>query len=120
MSTSGDSSLWRGATATAVHSDSDIEQAALADGCGLFVRPVDALVMTGADRARFLAGQVTCDVASLADGSGTYGFIATQKGRVEADLVVSAVGDALWLELPPQTTDAVRARLEKYIIVDRV
>ncbi|MEM8932484.1 MAG: glycine cleavage T C-terminal barrel domain-containing protein [Acidobacteriota bacterium] len=120
MTTLGNSSSWRGATAAAVHSDLETEQAALAAGCGVFARPLDALAMTGADRARFLAGQVTCDVASLSTGAGAFGFLASQKGRIDADLVVLATDDALWLELPPNHADAVRARLEKYIIVDRV
>jgi aminomethyltransferase len=90
-------------------------------GCGIFDRSSwGRLVLSGADRARFLNGQVTCAVNDLQPGRGTYGFITTIKGRVEAEIVVLATESELWLDLPPGRAQAVRGRLEKYVIVDRV
>lgn len=97
------------------------EAAALQAGCGVFDRSFcDLLVLSGDDRARFLNGQVTCDVASLSPGGGTFGFLTSIKGRVEAEFTLLATDDELWLDLPPGTDESVRERLAKYVIVDRV
>lgn len=94
---------------------------ALLGGCAVHDRSDRRrLRLTGEDRLRFLNGQTTCAVGDLAPGQGTYGFLTTIKGRVEAELVVLAADDALWLDLPPGSTEPVRERLEKYVIVDRV
>lgn len=94
---------------------------ALARGCGIFDRSHHGhLVLSGEDRARFLHGQVTCAVKDLSPGEGTYGFLATLKGRVEVELVVLATDDELWLDLPPGRAEALQERLAKYVIVDRV
>ncbi len=81
---------------------------------------VDALELTGDDRARFLNGQVTCDVAALSPGQAAYGFFTTAKGRIEADVTVICLEDRLWLEVPSGTGDKVLERLRKYIIFDQV
>ena len=97
------------------------EAAALQGGCGVFDRSFcDLLVLSGDDRARFLNGQVTCDVKSAKPGVGTYGFLTSIKGRVEAEFTLLATEDELWLDLPPGTAEAVHERLAKYVIVDRV
>lgn len=81
---------------------------------------LDALEMTGEDRARFLNGRITCDVKPLAPGQGAYGFITSAKGRVLADLTVLALPDRFWLVLPPGTGAETRAQFEKFILADRV
>src|SRR5258707_7057215 len=42
--------------------------------------------LTGADRIRFLHGQVTNDVNRLAIGEGCYAALITAKGRLPSDL----------------------------------
>ncbi len=81
---------------------------------------LDRLEVTGADRIRFLNGQVTCDLKPLVPGTGTYGFFCSNKGRVEADVVVLMLEDRLWLELPTGLGGSMRERLLRYRIVDRV
>ncbi len=101
--------------------DDDAEYAALTAGCGVVERSwVDRLEMTGADRGRFLQGLVTCDVRTLGDGDGAYGFFTSGKGRVLADVVVLALADRFWLELPPATGEEIAAHLGRYVIADRV
>ncbi len=97
------------------------EAAALRDGAALVDRSyVGRLALRGADRQRFLNGLVTCDVKALAPGRGAYGFFTDPKGRVLADVVVLALAEALWLELPPGSSAAIAAHLRKYLIADRV
>ncbi|MEO8502850.1 MAG: hypothetical protein ABI609_03045 [Acidobacteriota bacterium] len=78
------------------------------------------LELRGADRQRFLNGLVTCDTKTLTPGHGAYGFFTDGKGRVLADVVVLALEDRLWLELPAGQGDAIASHLQKYIIADRV
>jgi folate-binding protein YgfZ len=94
---------------------------ALRQGCGLADRSaVGRLALLGADRQRFLNGQVTCDVKALAPGDGAYGFFTSHQGKILADVAVLALEDRLWLELPPGRAEEMAAHLGKYIIVDRV
>ncbi len=93
----------------------------LRHGCGVILGPsADRLILRGEDGRRFLNGQITCDVSDLAPGKGIYGFLTTVKGRIEADATVLAQEDHLLLVLPPGLGAAIRERLERYIIVDRV
>ncbi len=51
------------------------------------------LCLTGADRARFLHGQVTNDVQRLAVGEGCYAALITAKGRIQSDLNIYRLQD---------------------------
>ena len=78
------------------------------------------LCLTGADRARFLHGQVTNHVKDLRPGQGCFAALVTAKGKLEADLRIFALADELLLDFEPGLAAAVTARLEKYIIADDV
>lgn len=107
--------------AVAGYGDFEAEYASLRQRAALLDRwPAGRLRLTGEDRARFLQGLITCDVAALEPGRGAYGFFTTIKGRILADAVVIATGDALLLELPPGAAETVREHLSKYRIADRV
>src|SRR5437763_1566837 len=94
---------------------------ALRHGCGLADRSaVGRLALLGADRQRFLNGQVTCDVKGLVPGGGAYGFFTSHQGKILADVAAFALEDRLWLELPPGRAEEIAAHLLKYVIVDRV
>jgi folate-binding protein YgfZ len=97
------------------------EYAALREGCALVDRSdVGRLELMGEDRQRFLNGLVTCDVKALAAGEGAYGYFTDRQGKILSDVVVLALADRLWLELPASVADAIRGQLGKYIIADRV
>ena len=78
------------------------------------------LCLLGADRARFLHGQVTNDIKKLRPGDGCYAALATAKGKMESDLNVYNLADELLLDFEPGFADAIRQRLEKFIIADDV
>lgn len=99
----------------------DGEHRALCESCGLVERSwTSGLRMEGADRVRFLNSLVTCDVASLREGEGVYGFVTQVKGRILADVRVLAGSDRLWLELPAGKRAEIAGHLGKYVIVDQV
>lgn len=109
------------AEAPAAYTDEEVERQVLESACGLVDRSwMGRLEIAGADRQRFLNGQVTCDVKTLEPGRSTYGFFVSPKGRVVADATILALAESHLLELPPATAGPIRERLEKYILVDRV
>ncbi len=75
--------------------------------------------LTGADRVRYLNGQVSADIRQLG-GTARPACLLTVKGKLVADLHVSATADFLRLDAAPERRDAVAARLERYIIADDV
>ncbi len=78
------------------------------------------LCLTGADRVRFLHGQVTNDVKRLRVGEGCYAALVTAKGKMESDLNIFNLQDELLLDFEPGLTAKISARLEKFIVSDDV
>lgn len=76
--------------------------------------------LTGADRVRFLHGQVTNDVKQLAVGGGCYAALTTAKGKMQSDLNIFCLQEELLLDFEPGLTAVVTQRLEKYIVADDV
>jgi folate-binding protein YgfZ len=74
--------------------------------------------VVGADRARFLHGQVTNDIRRLAPGQGCYALLTTNKGRLQADLNIHCLAEELLLDFEPGLTARVIERLEKFIVAD--
>jgi tRNA-modifying protein YgfZ len=78
------------------------------------------LMLTGADRVRFLNGQVTNDVRKATASSTVQACVTNLKGKVEALITVHSAGEALYLDSTPDLREALAQRLEKYIIADDV
>src|SRR5712671_1778100 len=78
------------------------------------------IALTGADRVRFLHGQVTNDIKGLESGSGCYGALTNAKGKMQADLNIYRLTDELLLDFEPGLTPLVSERLEKFIVADDV
>jgi folate-binding protein YgfZ len=76
--------------------------------------------MSGADRLRYLNGQITQDLSRLNSGHSLYAALTTPKGKMISDLFVHRQEDFLLLDAPLERREAVTARLEKYLIADDV
>jgi tRNA-modifying protein YgfZ len=78
--------------------------------------------LTGADRARYLNGQVTNDVHKASKEVALHACVVNAKGRIEAEVFihVSPEGDALMVDADPGLREIVAARLERYIVADEV
>jgi folate-binding protein YgfZ len=74
--------------------------------------------LTGPDAARYLNGQVTNDVAGLADGQACYAGVCTAKGRMEGDVSIALHAGEYYLDADPMLRESLGARLEKYLIAD--
>lgn len=97
------------------------EYAALRDAVGVVdLSGRSRLCLTGADRQRFLHGQVTNEVNKLKVGEGCYAALVTAKGKLQTDLNIYCLPDELLLDFEPGLSARVTERFEKYIIADDV
>jgi tRNA-modifying protein YgfZ len=76
--------------------------------------------LTGEDRLRFLNGQLTNDMVSLRPGRTRYACALTAKGKLCADLFVTSIGEAVYIDAALALQSSLAARLERYIIADDV
>lgn len=98
--------------------------AAVRRGVGLFRSSARALLaVRGADRVRWLDGMLSNDVSQLAPDpshSGCYALLLSPQGRILADFHVLLRDEEFWLETARAGFDAIRARLERFIVADAV
>lgn len=86
----------------------------------LIRRTSGLIAVSGRDRATYLQGLLTNDIAALAPGHGCYSAYLTAQGRMITDLYVYEVGDAMLVVTPPQTKDTVLAKLDQFIFAEDV
>ena len=78
------------------------------------------LRLTGADRVRFLNGQVSNDVRRATADLSVYTGVMTIKGKLCADAFVHVDGESLLVDAEPDVRESLAGRLERYIIADDV
>lgn len=76
--------------------------------------------LRGADRASWLQGLVTNDVAALEPGSRSYGAYLTPQGRMITDLWAVPLFDALLLDVPASLAAPLATRLDALIFAEDV
>ena len=105
----------------AAYAEVELEYAAIRGGCAL----VDScergtVVVRGKDRADFVNRLLTQEVKKLEEGSVARAFLTNRKGRIDADLVVGVLPDALVIDTLVHDVDAVREALEKMVFSEDV
>jgi folate-binding protein YgfZ len=78
------------------------------------------IVLSGKDRASYLQGLLTNDVAALTAGQGCYAAYLTPQGRMIADLLVYELGDVILLTMNGDVKDTVLAKLDQFIFTEDV
>ena len=78
------------------------------------------LRLTGADRVRFLNGQISNDVRKAQHDLAIRACVLNAKGKINADVMIVANGDSLLIDAEPEAREQLAARLERYIIADDV
>src|SRR5438094_3788732 len=78
------------------------------------------ILVSGPDRASYLQGLLTNDIAVLRPGAGCYAAYLTPQGRMITDLFVYELGDAMLLAVPLRVKDALLARLDRLIFTENV
>ena len=78
------------------------------------------LRITGSDRLRFLNGQITNDVRKATESTAIEACVLNAKGKLNAHIFLSAAPDCFWIDTDAELREALRARLERYVIADDV
>jgi folate-binding protein YgfZ len=78
------------------------------------------LRLTGNDRLRFLNGQITNDVRKATESAAIEACVLNAKGKLNADIFLSAASDCFWVDADRDLQKALLARIERYIIADDV
>lgn len=103
------------------YGDAMAEHAALCQAVGaLDLSFRGRICLTGADRVRFLNGQVTNNVKDLRAGEGCFAALVTAKGKLQSDLNIYSLPNELLLDFEPGLAESITQRLDKYIIADDV
>jgi folate-binding protein YgfZ len=87
------------------------ESAGLVDRTGRGV-----LLLTGAEAAEYLQGQVTNDVEALQPGEGCYAALLTHKGKVVADMRILRGPDWLLIDTEAHALGPLKRNVEMYSI----
>jgi tRNA-modifying protein YgfZ len=74
--------------------------------------------LRGADRVRYLNGQVTNDIRRLSGSAAMEACVTTAKGKLCGAIYVSASLDFLRIDSDGELRESLAARLERYIISD--
>jgi tRNA-modifying protein YgfZ len=76
--------------------------------------------ITGTDRLRFFNGQITNDLRKASETSAIEACILNAKGKTDAHIYVSASGDSFLVDVAADLREALKVRLERYVIADDV
>jgi tRNA-modifying protein YgfZ len=71
-------------------------------------------LLTGANVAEFLQGQITNDVEALKPGTGCYAALLDHKGKIRADMRVLRGEDWFWLDCEAIGRDALARTIKMY------
>jgi folate-binding Fe-S cluster repair protein YgfZ len=78
------------------------------------------LRVTGADRFRFLNGQITNDLRKASETVAVEACVLNAKGKLNAHIFIGALGETFLIDAEPELRETLRARLERYVIADDV
>jgi tRNA-modifying protein YgfZ len=76
--------------------------------------------ITGADRLRFLNGQITNDLRKASETSAIEACILNAKGKTDAHIFVFASGESFLVDAAAELRETLKVRLERYVIADDV
>ena len=74
----------------------------------------------GEDAQTFLHNQLSCDVAALTPGRGTYGAYCTPKGRMLASFLLWRSEQGFFMQLPSSLREPIQKQLSKFILRSKV
>jgi folate-binding protein YgfZ len=78
------------------------------------------LRVTGADRFRFLHGQITNDLCKASETVAVEACVLNAKGKLNAHVFIGALVETFLIDVEPELRETLRARLERYVIADDV
>lgn len=78
------------------------------------------LRVTGADRFRFLNGQISNDLRKATAEHAIYACLLNAKGKINADVFMHVDRESFLLDADPELREALVGRLDRYVIADDV
>ena len=78
------------------------------------------LRVSGADRFRFLNGQITNDLRKASETVAIEACVLSAKGKLNAHIFITALGESFLIDAEPELRATLRPRLERYVIADDV
>jgi len=99
----------------------ETEYAAIRRGAAIFDLPQRGTIeVRGADRIDFLQRMITQDLRALQPGRSVRSFWLNRKGRIEADMLLSAVSDRIIIDLPRAVAASTVASLGAFLFSEDV
>lgn len=77
------------------------------------------LAVRGSDAAKFLQGQLTCNLNYLSDTQASLGARCTQKGRMQSSFRIVLQGDGVLLAMATELLEPQLADLKKYAVFSK-
>ena len=77
------------------------------------------LAVRGADAAKFLQGQLTCNLNYLSETQASLGARCTQKGRMQSSFRILLQGDGVLLAMASELLEPQLADLKKYAVFSK-
>ncbi|MDD5199805.1 MAG: hypothetical protein PHC88_08375 [Terrimicrobiaceae bacterium] len=104
-----------------MNADSAARLSRLRDEGGFFsIAGVARFAASGADRIRYLNGQISNDLRKLVAGRAMQACILSAKGRLDAVVWLWAEPERIIVETDAALAESLAARLERYIVSDDV
>lgn len=112
---------YSGVETAAFFTDPSSEFRALVSGCAIYdLGWRGKIVLTGADRVRWLNGMVTNNIKDLARDRGNYNFVLNPQGRILGDLYAYNRGDSILIDTERSQIENLLKLFDHYIIMDDV
>ncbi len=80
--------------------------------------PLRTLRVTGPDRASWLHGIATGNILSAAEGQGIWSLLLNKVGKIQADLSVIEIGDALLLGMMSADVSEAHQLLDQFLVME--
>src|SRR3954447_15633008 len=78
------------------------------------------ILVRGRDRGRLLHNLTSNEVKKMTPGTGSYAFLLSPQGRIQADLNLFCFDDRFLLDTEPELRERVHQHVRRYIIADQV
>jgi folate-binding protein YgfZ len=78
------------------------------------------LRVTGADRLRYLNGQISNDLRKATENWALHACVLTAKGKINAEVFIVREGESFLIDSGAEMREQLAARLERYVIADDV
>jgi folate-binding protein YgfZ len=78
------------------------------------------LRVSGADRVRFLNGQITNDIRKATESGALEACVLNAKGKIDAHVFVRSEANCFLVDADAELRESLKPRLERYVIADDV